>query len=260
MFRDQSNLESHFIVALDGEIWQLMDTGREADANLDANRFAISIETADNGDPNTFGWTHAQLDSLTWLHNKLVTVHPTIQRKKVTSCTSGGLGYHSQLGAPSCFTPAVGKTCPGKPVRVNQWNAVLLPAFLNATPPEEEDMTSEQAKQLARIHDALFQGHAIDHSEPLDNLFEVAAKTHEALIVPGTTTAEEAFNLLFARVRTIEKAVLGLSDDEANVLAAISGIAPGDAMTEAQARAFADQVIEALPDKVVSEISQRLAE
>lgn len=56
-FRDQTGLESHFIVrgapsgSQDGRIWQLMDTGRRADANFHANAFAISIETEDNGDP-----------------------------------------------------------------------------------------------------------------------------------------------------------------------------------------------------------------
>jgi hypothetical protein len=33
-------------------------------------------------------------------------------------------------GAPSAWTPVAGKTCPGKPVRVRQWEQILLPAFL----------------------------------------------------------------------------------------------------------------------------------
>jgi N-acetyl-anhydromuramyl-L-alanine amidase AmpD len=59
-----------------------MDTGRRADANLDANAFAISIETEDNGDPDNFPWSRAQLDSLRWLHAKLRAVHPTIPRRR----------------------------------------------------------------------------------------------------------------------------------------------------------------------------------
>lgn len=256
MFRDSSNLESHFIIDLNGEIWQCMDTGREADANFEANRYALSIETADNGNPNTFPWTANQLDSLVWLHNKLVAVHPTISRKKATSCESGGLGYHTLFGAPSCWTPSVGKTCPGKPARVDQWNSVLLPKFLNGT---EEDMTADQAKQLQRIHDALFIGHSIDSSEPIDNLFDNTTKVHQALVVPGTTTAEQAFNILFDRVRKIETTVNGLSDDETNILTAIAAIRPGEAMTEAQATAFADQIAAILPNQVVDALGKKLS-
>jgi hypothetical protein len=147
-FRDKTGIESHFIVGLDGVIWQLMDTGRRADANLNANDFGISIETADNGDPNNFPWTRAQLDSLKWLHNKLRAVHPTIPRKKVTSCSGGGLGYHSLCPTTSSnpWTPSAGKTCPGT-IRKKQWTEILVPAFVSGET-EEDDLTEAE-------HDAL---------------------------------------------------------------------------------------------------------
>ena len=122
-FRDQTGIESHFIVrgrpssSADGHIWQLMDTGRQADANLNANAFAISIETEDNGDPDDFPWSRAQLASLRWLHAKLRAVHSTIPRRRCPSPRGGGLGYHSMWGAPSAWTPVAGKTCPGRPVQ-----------------------------------------------------------------------------------------------------------------------------------------------
>jgi N-acetyl-anhydromuramyl-L-alanine amidase AmpD len=210
-FHDSTGIESTFIIRLDGHIWQLMDTGRESDANLDFNDHALSIEHEDNGDPDNFPFSDRQLASNIWLKNKLVAVHPTIPRKKVTGCNgdaSKGLGYHSLLGAPSCLTPARGKTCPGKPVRVEQWNRIILPAFLN--PEETEDMTPEQAKQLAdvatkvdRIEGVLFAGHE-RQNVPIDNLYKHANLIHDALVVPGTTSAEQAFDMLFARVRTIE--------------------------------------------------------
>src|SRR5215217_5378017 len=106
---------THFIVrgarsgSADGHIWQLMDTGRQADANLNANAFAISIETEDNGDPDDFPWSRAQLASLRWLHAKLRAVHPTIPRRRCPSPRGGGLGYHTMWGAPSAWTPVAGK-------------------------------------------------------------------------------------------------------------------------------------------------------
>lgn len=210
MFRDRSVLESHFIVDLDGDIWQLMDTDREADANLHANSYAISIETADNGHPDEFPWTPEQIDSLIWLHEALIAAHPTIPRRKSRSCDDpGGLGYHTLHGAPSCWTP-VSKTCPGRARKV-QWSTTLLPAFVN--PPEEDpDMAFDaaQAKLLAdtaaavsRIEAVLFTGHDIANI-PIDNLYREMHEVRDAMIVPGTVSAEQAFNILFARVRTIE--------------------------------------------------------
>jgi N-acetylmuramoyl-L-alanine amidase len=215
MFRDSSSLESHFIVDLDGEIWQLMDTDRQGDANLQANGYALSIETADRGNPDIQPWTAEQIDSLIWLHEELLLLHPKIPRRRSRSCVDpGGLGYHTLHGAPSCWTP-VSKSCPGT-VRKGQWFDLLLPAFLNPTTDTslEDDLTDEQAQQLNdvtasvnRIEAALFQGHAINPNHPIDNLFNAASKTHQALVVPGTTSAEQAFNLLFARVRNIETQV-----------------------------------------------------
>jgi N-acetylmuramoyl-L-alanine amidase len=130
-FLNSSSLEAHFIVENDGEIWQLMDTSREADANLDANAYAISIETGDRGDPDNQPWTAAQLDSLAWLHGELRRVHPTIPKRESVSCSGpAGLGYHTLHGAPSCWTP-VSKTCPGR-IRKQQWRDILLPAYLDS--------------------------------------------------------------------------------------------------------------------------------
>src|SRR5215217_3425693 len=56
-FRDLTGVESHFGIGgptdgadLDGVIFQWMSTDRQADANLDANSFAISIETSEGDD------------------------------------------------------------------------------------------------------------------------------------------------------------------------------------------------------------------
>src|SRR5829696_5383732 len=70
-----------------------------------------------------------------WLHNKLASLYPTIRRREATDCDGPGLGYHSKLGAPSCWTPVPGKTCPGRPVRVDQWRRIVLPAFLDPFQP-----------------------------------------------------------------------------------------------------------------------------
>jgi N-acetylmuramoyl-L-alanine amidase-like protein len=162
MFHDRSVLESHFIVGLTGEIWQLMDTGRQADANLDANDFAISIETADLGDPDNQPWTTAQLASLIWLHERLLAAHPSIPRRKCPTWNGGGLGFHTLFGAPSHWTP-VAKSCPGR-VRKAQWNDVLLPAFLRSK--EADDMPLDQTDKQWFV-DTLRTGFAGDKTRPV---------------------------------------------------------------------------------------------
>jgi len=154
MFRDRSNLESHFIVPKTGVIWQLMDTEREADANLLANSAgAVSIETEDNGHPDTDEWTKEQLESLIWLHDKLARVHG-IQRVRcpITNVASlwKGLGYHIMQGSPGPWTPST-KTCPGKPARIRQWEDILLPAFITGVTPEEEFLMSLTDAEQQRV-------------------------------------------------------------------------------------------------------------
>jgi hypothetical protein len=79
---------------------------------------------------------------------------------------------------------------------------------------EEEDMTPQQAAQLKavaekveRIENVLFNGHT-RKDIPIDNLYGDAREIRDALIVPGTTSAEDAFNLLFARIREIHQKVM----------------------------------------------------
>ena len=79
---------------------------------------------------------------------------------------------------------------------------------------EEEDMTPQQAAQLKavadkveRIENVLFNGHT-RRDIPIDNLFGDAREVRDALIVPETNKAEDAFNLLFTRIKEIHKKVV----------------------------------------------------
>ena len=120
-------IESHFYVRLDGTVEQYRDTDFQADANLDANDFAVSIETEGRGAGE---WTAAQLASikrlLLWLHDE-----HGIPLRKIQHWDGSGFGYHTQFGAPSHWTP-VAKSCPGGE-RIKQFNDVLVP-WLNSDP------------------------------------------------------------------------------------------------------------------------------
>lgn len=127
--RRDVTLEAHFFVKWDGTIEQYLDTEVRGDANRYANEFAVSIETEDDGKPDSQPWSDQQLAALTRLLNWLMEVHPRIQRQRCQAWNGSGIGYHTMWGAPSEWTP-VKKSCPGA-VRIRQFANVLLPALLN---------------------------------------------------------------------------------------------------------------------------------
>jgi hypothetical protein len=110
--RADVTLESHFYVRLDGRVEQYVDTSRTADANRTANARAISIETEDDGNPDQRPWTAEQIEALVRLVDWCCRTHG-IPRRKAPAHDEPGIGWHSQWGAPSPWTPVAGKTCPG---------------------------------------------------------------------------------------------------------------------------------------------------
>jgi N-acetylmuramoyl-L-alanine amidase len=215
LFRSEFKLESHFGIGgptdgadLDGVIFQWMDTDRRADANLDANAFAISIETSDGGDPSR-PWSKKQLDALVRLISALCD-HHGIPRRICDRADGSGLGWHVMFGAPGPWTP-VAKTCPG-PVRIEQLKDTVFPAVMGHETPSmtmtpEDDMTGEQARQLEAIFKGLTVPGTSSPEETVNLLFQRVKNIEAAINVPGTTSAEEAFNKLFERVRNIENMV-----------------------------------------------------
>lgn len=141
------DLECHFQIPWDGEIFQYMDTDVCADANVAANSFAVAIEVANSPTLQGFlnagdyagmqrqfdldGYSPAQRASLIRLHAWLHEVHPTIPRK-VCSDGVNGVGWHEKFQAWT--TP--GHHCPGNE-RVNLLLNDIYPASWDA--PTEQD-------------------------------------------------------------------------------------------------------------------------
>jgi hypothetical protein len=94
-FAGSTAIESHFIVKKNGYFWQCMSLGEQADANFRANDFAGSIETEDNGHPDTDPWTSAQIGTLVWLSLEMRRLRPRIARRKCRTWDDAGLGYHT---------------------------------------------------------------------------------------------------------------------------------------------------------------------
>ena len=111
-------VESHFFVKKTGKIEQYRSIYFEADANLGANPFGVSIETQGFAAGK---WTPMQTASierlLTWLETET-----DIPLRMATSWKGSGVGYHSQFPQ---WSPVV-KSCPG-PDRIKQFHSWLIP-------------------------------------------------------------------------------------------------------------------------------------
>lgn len=136
---------------VDGTVWQWQDGRFSADANVDANRYAWSIETADNAPrlpEDIVAWSPAQVDALihllTWATS--VEAHSScpaswacrkvgIPRALVPDSKRGrrGIGYHQQgidpwrVSSGAKWSTSTGKQCPtGK--RIHQLRTTIIPA------------------------------------------------------------------------------------------------------------------------------------
>lgn len=127
-------VESHFYIRRDGTTECYRDTFWQADANTDANGFAISIETQgmERGE-----WTPEQLASIKAL---ILWCHQThgIPLSKVKTWDGSGVGYHTQF--PGRWDKR-GASCPG-PDRIRQFSNVLVPWMSNPTEKDWFDMAT----------------------------------------------------------------------------------------------------------------------
>lgn len=191
MFRSggYSGTESHFGTGgawgsdatrnLDGVVWQWQSLGYQADANLQANPIAISIETADNAPASAsdiLKWTPKQVDALArliaWLCSKSAhsecpsdwTCHTSgIPLKLVNDSKPGrrGVAYHRQgidpwrVSGGQQWSTSYGKECPG-PKRIGQLTSEVLPLAL-----EYQGGTMATAAEVWKT-DGLIEHEALD--------------------------------------------------------------------------------------------------
>jgi len=116
---------STFQVFSDGSIDQLCDTEAVIYAQFGASRWAVSVETEDDGDAHK-PWTPKQLAAieklLQWLHQE-----HSVPLRPMGNSNDSGIGYHQQFAAYN----QSGHDCPG-PVRVNQLLHTVIPRLSGA--------------------------------------------------------------------------------------------------------------------------------
>lgn len=145
LLTNPDGLESHLDVAYDGTPYQFVPCNWTADANLNANPFAVSIESDSTVDADD-AWTEAQVMTIMAIGRWLNSVAP-VPLREIESPTGSGIGWHSMWGYNSKANPhinpwtkAIGKTCPGLPYRVDQAKMIIGLLERGVVPEKEDDM------------------------------------------------------------------------------------------------------------------------
>jgi hypothetical protein len=154
-------LESHFYISEDGTIYQYMDTTIRADANVDANAFAVSIETWDGGNtPDSQGWNAVQVLRLKQLIKWICDTHG-IKKGPALTWNGGGIGGHNWFPFPWADGP---RGCPGT-ARNKQLREDIIPAV--AAGQIEDDVNEQQNAYLVEIWNATSEGVGKPHLSQL---------------------------------------------------------------------------------------------
>lgn len=135
--------ESHFGTSADGDCIQWQDTDFQADANLEGNDDAISIENEDWGIDGWKGqgpvppFTVKQLNKLVVLCTRICLEHDIPPRELTDSeDASKGIGTH-RLGIDPYrkhgehYSESYAKSCPGD-ARIKQVNTIIIPRVQQA--------------------------------------------------------------------------------------------------------------------------------
>lgn len=205
-------LESHFYVGQVGTIYQFVDTDIQADANVDANGFAISVETWDGGNtPDDMSWNDAQVQSIKRLLAWLCDEHQ-IPRVACTSWNGSGIGGHNWFPYPWAGGP---RGCPGT-ARNSQIRGNIIPWLANGGSSDGDDMaiTDEDAQKIVdRLLNTILQvvepGDAIN-AVPFRVLLEYSELNH-AITRGVAQTARDNSSEGLATSKRIETKVNGLS-------------------------------------------------
>jgi hypothetical protein len=152
-------LESHFYIGQFGTIYQFMDTSARADANMDANNFAISVETWDGGNtPDSMAWSTAQLAAAKRLAAWVCETHG-IKRAAAQTWNGGGIGGHNWFPYPWAGGP---RGCPGTARNAQIRNDIIPYVAAGGgwrTSPQEDDvLTGPQEQWLLDLHKVVVSG------------------------------------------------------------------------------------------------------
>lgn len=205
MFRDQGyvGVESHFGTGyINGKItaYQWGDTARTADANLDANPRAISIENADTSSPFP-SWTGSDVPAFTAEQAELIAqitawackTHGIPAQLAPNSLPGArGIAWHRmgidpwRVAGGESWSPSYGKVCPGDR-RIAQIKTLIVPR-VNAILGGNEGGSKVKFPGMVDLEDSVQNSHA----EVFKDLTtaRAIAKDHPAFHVLDTVETE----------------------------------------------------------------------
>lgn len=230
-------LESHFYVGKTGVIYQFMDTSVRADANVDANAFAISIESWDGGNtPDSMPWNPAQVAALKRLIAWCCDTHG-IARRAATTWNGGGIGGHNWFPYPWADGP---RGCPGTE-RNRQLREDIIPyvASGGGWTDEEDDMPSaeEVANAVWNRPVAVMHGDGTTHTANAVDVLRHSELHHQITWGRINDVAKALAALGHALTTQITALGIELDDDQRELLDAIAKLpdgAPGGGPTPAE--------------------------
>jgi hypothetical protein len=241
-------LESHFYIGQFGTLYQFMDTGIRADANVDANGFAISVETWDGGNtPDDMPWNPAQLATAKRLAAWVCETHGVI-RAAAKTWNGGGIGGHNWFPYPWADGP---RGCPGT-ARNAQIRNDIIPYVANGggwrdAHQEAPDM---DATERAWLKESTLRLRSI-HTNGFNDVGEQPKSMQGDL---GWFQRQMTIALA-PIVARIDQGFSELSDDEAKLLAAIRAQPTGG---QVDVPTLAAQLREGLGDELAEALGRRL--
>lgn len=145
--RPGNGVFSHFVIGWDGSAVQMCDTARQAPAQWDANPFAVSFETQDDGDPSQ-PWTQLQMAKLTALMKAVAAAH-RIPTTLASRWDGSGVTFHEAFPELNHSS----HRCPG-PVREAQLRLHVIPALTAPapapTPEVDVPLTDAEIEKIAQ--------------------------------------------------------------------------------------------------------------
>lgn len=134
------------------KLYQYVNIFVRADANLDANDIAVSLESASTVNARE-PWSLPQVRTIIRFLVWACTEAPTIKAQLCTGPRGTGIGWHIMYGAPGPWTPARGKVCPG-PARIEQVPDIIAQVQQRLTTPQPKDWfdmaTKDDLRQVIR--------------------------------------------------------------------------------------------------------------
>jgi hypothetical protein len=147
---EDSGNSSHFVVDYDGKIAQVNDTANRSGAQIDGNPYSIAVENAGNENKPL---TPQQVEANARILAKAHQVHG-VPLQLTDRVGTRGLGHHS-MGAESGVRWGHA-ACPGEIIKAQK--PAILARAKEIVAGGDDDMTPDQAKQLADVHYALTSG------------------------------------------------------------------------------------------------------